>query len=72
MARDGILLPVPLGSQVDEQVCRFAGATYWSTGGMKGVGLCQRLVSNPKRSIKRGIEAGPGPTRCPAPASVVP
>jgi len=45
MAEDGIQIPVLLGGQVDEQVCRFVGADYWSTDAMEGVRLCQKLVS---------------------------
>lgn len=44
MAEDGIQLPILLGGQVDEQVCRFVGADYWSTDAMEGVRLCQRLA----------------------------
>jgi methanogenic corrinoid protein MtbC1 len=44
MKEDGTQFPVVIGGQVDEQVCRFAGADYWSTDAMEGVRLCQRLV----------------------------
>ena len=44
MAEDGIQIPVILGGQVDEHVCRFAGADYWSTDAMEGVRLCQKLL----------------------------
>ena len=44
MAEDGIQIPVIIGGQVDEQVCRFVGADYWSTDAMEGVRLCQKLV----------------------------
>ena len=44
MAEDGVQIPVILGGQVDEQVCRFVGADYWSTDAMEGVRLCQELV----------------------------
>lgn len=44
MAEDGIQIPILLGGQVDEQVCRFVGADYWSTDAMEGVHLCQKLV----------------------------
>ncbi len=44
MAEDGVEIPILLGGQVDEQVCRFVGAHYWSTDAMEGVRLCQRLV----------------------------
>ena len=45
MAEDGVQIPILLGGQVDEQVCRFVGADYWSTDAMEGVRLCQRLVN---------------------------
>ena len=44
MAEDGIQIPIVVGGQVDEQVCRYAGADYWSTDAMEGVRLCQKLV----------------------------
>ena len=44
MAEDGIQIPVILGGQVDEHVCRFAGADYWSTDAIEGVRLCQKLL----------------------------
>lgn len=44
MAQDDISIPILLGGQVDEQVCKFVGADYWSTDAMEGVRLCQRLV----------------------------
>jgi methanogenic corrinoid protein MtbC1 len=45
MAEDGVQIPILLGGQVDEQVCRFVGADYWSTDAMEGVRLCRRLVN---------------------------
>ncbi len=44
MIEDGVAIPILLGGQVDEQVCQFVGADYWSTDAMEGVRLCQRLV----------------------------
>lgn len=44
MAEDGVRIPILLGGQVDEQVCNFVGADYWSTDAMDGVRICQRLV----------------------------
>ncbi len=44
MAKDGSAIPILLGGQVDEQVCHFVGADYWTTDAMEGVRLCQRLV----------------------------
>jgi methanogenic corrinoid protein MtbC1 len=37
-------VPILLGGQVDEQVCRYAGADYWSVDAMEAVRLCQRLA----------------------------
>ncbi len=45
MAEDGTQIPILLGGQVDEQVCRFVGADHWSTDAMEGVRLCQRLAT---------------------------
>lgn len=47
MAQDGARLPILLGGQVDEQVCRFVDADYWSTDAMEGVRLFQRLIGQP-------------------------
>lgn len=47
MAQDKCHVPILLGGQVDEQVCRFVGADYWSTDAMEGVHLCQQLVGQP-------------------------
>jgi methanogenic corrinoid protein MtbC1 len=44
MAEDGTAIPIVLGGQVDEEVCRYVGADYWTTDAMEGVRLCQRLV----------------------------
>jgi methanogenic corrinoid protein MtbC1 len=44
MAEDGRAIPIVLGGQVDEQVCRYTGADYWTTDAMEGVRLCQRLA----------------------------
>lgn len=44
MAEDGVRIPVLLGGQVDEQVCQYVGADFWTTDAMEGVRLCQRLV----------------------------
>jgi methanogenic corrinoid protein MtbC1 len=49
MAEDGVQIPVVIGGQVDEQVCRYAGADYWSTDAMEGVRLCQQIVSSAQR-----------------------
>ncbi len=37
-------VPIMLGGQVDEQVCRYAGADFWSVDAMEAVRLCQRLT----------------------------
>jgi methanogenic corrinoid protein MtbC1 len=44
MQAEGRTIPIMLGGQVDEQVCHFAGADYWTTDAMEGVRLCQQLV----------------------------
>ncbi|MBN1656804.1 MAG: cobalamin-dependent protein [Anaerolineae bacterium] len=44
MAEEGTAIPIVLGGQVDEQVCHYVGADYWTTDAMEGVRLCQRLV----------------------------
>jgi methanogenic corrinoid protein MtbC1 len=41
-------IPIILGGQIDEQVCRYTGADYWSTDAMDGVRLCQRLINMPQ------------------------
>ncbi|MFW6097889.1 MAG: cobalamin B12-binding domain-containing protein, partial [Chloroflexota bacterium] len=33
------------GGRVNEEVCRYVGADYWVVDAMKGVRLCQRLLS---------------------------
>ncbi len=38
-------LPIILGGQIDEYVCRYVGADYWTNDAMEGVRLCQRLMS---------------------------
>lgn len=42
-ARDATV-PVIIGGQIDEQVCRYVGADYSVTDAMEGVRLCQRLA----------------------------
>jgi methanogenic corrinoid protein MtbC1 len=39
-------IPIMLGGQVDEQVCRYAGADFWSVDAMEAVRLCQRLTGD--------------------------
>lgn len=45
MVEDGLRIPIILGGQVDEQVCRFVGADHWTTDAMEGVRLCEELAS---------------------------
>ena len=33
------------GATIDDEVCHFAGADSWSTDGMEGVRICERLVA---------------------------
>ena len=54
MAEDGIRIPIMLGGQVDEQVCRHVGADYWTTDAMEGVRLCQRLAGGAARGPQAG------------------
>jgi methanogenic corrinoid protein MtbC1 len=44
MAEDGTAIPIILGGQVDDQVCRYVGADHWTTDAMQGVRLCLQLV----------------------------
>lgn len=44
MDQDGVHIPILLGGQVDEQVCHYVSADYWTIDAMEGVRLCQRLV----------------------------
>jgi methanogenic corrinoid protein MtbC1 len=32
------------GGRVDEEICRYVGADYWTVDAMEGVHLCQRLM----------------------------
>jgi methanogenic corrinoid protein MtbC1 len=56
MAEDGVRIPILLGGQVDDEVCRFVGADYWSTDAMEGVRLCQRLASRRATTTDRCTE----------------
>jgi methanogenic corrinoid protein MtbC1 len=41
----GISLPVIIGgSTLTEQVCRFAGADFWTTDVMEGVKICRQII----------------------------
>ena len=44
MTEEDIQFSIVIGGQVDEQVCRYVGADYWTNDAMEGVRLCQRLV----------------------------
>jgi len=44
MAEEGFRIPIILGGQVDDQVCRHVGADYWTTDAMEGVRLCEKIV----------------------------
>jgi len=46
MAKDGTQIPIIIGGQVDEQVCAYVGAGYWTTDAMEGVQICRRLVGH--------------------------
>lgn len=42
----GRRLPVVIGGgTIDERVCRFVGADFWTTDAMEGVRICQRITS---------------------------
>lgn len=42
----GRRVPVVIGGgTIDERVCRFVGADYWTTDAMEGVRICQRITS---------------------------
>ena len=44
-ARLGLTFPILIGGgQLDEMICRYVGADYWSTDAMDGVHICQRLL----------------------------
>lgn len=45
MEEDGARIPILLGGQIDEQVCNYVGADYWSTDAMEGVRYCQQLIN---------------------------
>ena len=44
MAEEGTQIPIVIGGQVDEQVCAYVGAGYWTTDAMEGVQICRRLI----------------------------
>lgn len=42
----GLSFPIVIGGGlIDEQVCRYVGADYWTADAMEGVRLCQRLMA---------------------------
>lgn len=47
-APDTAVSSVPIiigGAQIGEQIRQYVGADYWTNDAMKGVRLCQRLLS---------------------------
>jgi len=45
-AESGRRLPIVIGGgTIDERVCEFVGADYWTTDAMEGVRICQRITS---------------------------
>lgn len=50
-ARNNLSFPILIGGgMIDEQVCKYVGADYWSRDAMAGVRLCQTLLANQKSS----------------------
>lgn len=48
-ARSKLSFPILIGGgMIDEQVCQYVGADYWSKDAMAGVRLCQSLLTNHK------------------------
>jgi len=46
-ARNKLSFPIVIGGgMMDEQVCQYVGADYWSRDAMAGVRLCQSLMAN--------------------------
>jgi methanogenic corrinoid protein MtbC1 len=46
-ARNTLSFPILIGGgMMDEQVCQYVGADYWSRDAMAGVRLCQSLLAN--------------------------
>ena len=46
---NGLSFPIIIGGGlIDEQVCRYVGADYWTADAMEGVRLCQRLMTEHK------------------------
>jgi methanogenic corrinoid protein MtbC1 len=44
--RDGWHIPVIIGGGIiNEEVCRYVGADFWTTDALEGVRICQRLTS---------------------------
>jgi methanogenic corrinoid protein MtbC1 len=44
-AQNNLSFPILIGGgMIDEQVCQYVGADYWSRDAMAGVRLCQRLL----------------------------
>ncbi len=48
------LIPVMIGGgMLNEKVCRFVGADFWTTDAMEGVRICQRVIPKAKRNASR-------------------
>jgi methylmalonyl-CoA mutase cobalamin-binding domain/chain len=46
---NGLSFPIIIGGGlIDEQVCRYVGADYWTADAMEGVRLCQRWMAEHK------------------------
>jgi methylmalonyl-CoA mutase cobalamin-binding domain/chain len=46
---NGLSFPIIIGGGlIDEQICRYVGADYWTADAMAGVRLCQRLMAEHK------------------------
>ncbi len=47
------------GGQLNEDVCRYMGADYWTSDGMEGVRICERIVQGDGVSCVEDTEAVP-------------
>jgi methanogenic corrinoid protein MtbC1 len=48
-AKNNLSFPILIGGgMIDEQVCQYVGADYWSRDAMAGVRLCQSLLKIPR------------------------
>ncbi len=42
-------IPIPIiigGGMINEQICQFVGADYWTNDALKGVRICEQIVQN--------------------------